>query len=704
MENAFGLARIPGRAFTSRLFVAAPGPVGSGSGVSPLLRLARTAVLLILFVTSFLALSSSASADECPNEQFRKEQFVTETLGECRAYEKVSPADKGLGDIVGDGMTTIAAQAGDAVAFSTRTPFGDTVGSGTVGQTQYVARRTDDAWAVNAITPTGRPDARQTFFTSTLLKLYSNDLRTVVVRAYDLPGATDDAPLRNNIYVEDTATRALETVSKSQVETPTIFDFLVYPDVFWGLSADARHIAFVTETQFLPDAVPVVPNVYKWANGVLSVASILPDGTAAANGADSPANLRGAMSADGSRLLFTASTGGNPQLFMQIDGRKTAWVSETELDPSDPNYQPDPSVQAVGMTPDGRSVFFTSSAPLVPGDTGGGLYRYTDSPNPSSDKNLTRISQGDFNQFIGMSDDGDRVYYHTSGAEVLVWDNGTTRLVSSGVPLEGVGLDLTAAPGNARVTPDGMFLALVSDGILPAKVTNNHNEMYLYSLKDNTLTCTSCPSAPATSDVTVLPASTHGEPTVGSNAFRPRYLSDSGKVFFSTAEALVPRDTNRVFDAYEYDPTTGELSLLSSGTGKDPSTFADASASGDNVFFVTRQRLVESDRDELVDLYDARTDGGFREEQGVTGSSPCQDDGCQGFPGPAPESQTLASVTLTGPGNLNTAASKKQTTRGLTRAQRLRRALKACKGKPKAKKKKCESDARRRFGKSGGSK
>ena len=36
-----------------------------------------------------------------------------------RHYEKVSPADKGRDDIVGDGLTTVAARAGDA-ARSTR--------------------------------------------------------------------------------------------------------------------------------------------------------------------------------------------------------------------------------------------------------------------------------------------------------------------------------------------------------------------------------------------------------------------------------------------------------------------------------------------------------------------------------------------------------------------------------------------------------
>jgi hypothetical protein len=584
-----------------------------------------------------------------------------------RHYEKVSPADKGLGDIVGDGWTTVAAQDGDGVAFNTRTPFGDTVGSGNIGQTQYLARRTDEAWEVHAITPTGRPDARQTvIFAPTIVQIYSNDLRTAVVRGYDLPGATDDAPLRNSIYAEDTATRALQTVTVSQVDRPTVFDFLDYPAPFWGISADARHVAFVAApdpfvgivTQFLPDARPGVSNVYQWDNGVLSVAGRLPDGRVPDGGATSPPNLRGAMSADGSRLLFTGVDGGNPeQLYMRINGTRTVWISESELDRNDPDYATDfqefpTNVQVLGMTPDGRSVFFTTDSRLLAIDRnrgGADLYRYTDSPDPSTDSNLTLISQDGTLagvELMGMSDDGNRVYYRTTEPRMVAWDNETAQLISTVVGASKVGFGLTAFPGDGRVTPDGMFLAFVTDESLTGAVTNHHLEMYRYSLRDNRLTCCSCPPVPATSDVTVLPAATNGRPTVGNAGFRPRFLSDSGQVFFSTGDALVPEDTNGVFDTYKCD-SNGEVSLLSSGTGNDPSTFADASASGNDVFFVTRQRLVASDVDELVDLYDAR-DGSSLPDIVEQPRSECEGDGCQPPPSASPPEHPRGSSLFEG--------------------------------------------------------
>jgi hypothetical protein len=599
--------------------------------------------------------------ESCPNEPIREAQRSTQ-LPDCRAFEKVSPADKGNGDIVGDGDTTVAAKLGDAVAFNSRTNFGDTVGSGSIGHTQYVARRSGQGWDVHAITPTPRPDAKQTLFAPTFFPFYSEDLRTAMGRAYDLPGATDDEPLRNNLYVEDTATRALRTITKSQVDKVSAFDFIQFPAPFWGISADARHVAFVSEetpfgvTQFLPDAAQGVPNVYKWDEGVLSLAGILPDGTVPPSGSTSPPNLRGAMSADGSRLLFYASIGGNSQLYLRIDGQRTAWVSQTELKPSDPSYNPDPgSVEAVGMTPDGRNVFFTTDTPLLAEDDNAGpdLYRYTDSADPDGDSNLTLISHnGSFitaGVFIGMSDNGARVYYRVPGEGLTLWNQGATRVITavaslSADPELGVGLS-AARPGYGRVTPDGSFLVVgtdaTTDGVhgLTGQLINGHREMYLYSLKDDTLRCVSCPLGPATSDATVTPAATEVNLKVGYAGFRPRFLSDSGQVFFSTADALVPQDTNGVLDTYKYDPAAGSMRLLSTGGGKTPSTFADASKNGDDVFLVTRQRFVPSDQDDLVDVYDVRSGGGFSEPVQVP-AFPCQGEGCQGAVGGA-----LAAVT-----------------------------------------------------------
>ena len=96
----------------------------------------------------------------------------------------------------------------------------------------------------------------------------------------------------------------------------------------------------------------------------------------------------------------------------------------------------------------------------------------------------------------------------------------------------------------------------------------------------------------------------------------PRDLSaDGSRVFFETEEALLAADSNSVMDVYEWEREGagscvrdggGCLYLISSGVSSEPSYFAQASSSGGDVFFFTRQSLVGQDEDELVDLYDAR--------------------------------------------------------------------------------------------------
>ena len=55
----------------------------------------------------------------------------------------------------------------------------------------------------------------------------------------------------------------------------------------------------------------------------------------------------------------------------------------------------------------------------------------------------------------------------------------------------------------------------------------------------------------------------------------------------------------------------GCLSLVSTGKGKEPALIADASGNGGDVFFFSRSRLVGQDEDSLMDVYDARVEGGL---------------------------------------------------------------------------------------------
>ena len=197
---------------------------------------------------------------------------------------------------------------------------------------------------------------------------------------------------------------------------------------------------------------------------------------------------------------------------------------------------------------------------------------------------------------------------------------------------------------------------------------------------------------------------------------QPRYLSDGGRLFFNSGDALVPQDVNGTQDVYEWEPssvgscdsasvtfregTGGCVALISSGTSSQESGFLDASEDGGDVFFLTYSRLQPQDYDKAIDIYDAHE---------CTSSSPCfptpvpqppacvTADACRVAPLPQPTNFAApASSTFSGTGNVT--PSKPSSVRPLTRAQKLARALKACRKKPKRERGACEKHARKLYG------
>ena len=82
---------------------------------------------------------------------------------------------------------------------------------------------------------------------------------------------------------------------------------------------------------------------------------------------------------------------------------------------------------------------------------------------------------------------------------------------------------------------------------------------------------------------------------------QPRYLSNSGRLFFDSPDQLVPGASNGKEDVYEYEPNNtgsctlenGCVGLISSGSSQQESAFLEASENGENAFFTTAQPLVE---------------------------------------------------------------------------------------------------------------
>ena len=143
-------------------------------------------------------------------------------------------------------------------------------------------------------------------------------------------------------------------------------------------------------------------------------------------------------------------------------------------------------------------------------------------------------------------------------------------------------------------------------------------------------------------------------------------LTDDGRVFFNSSDALDARDLDETEDVYEWEPqgtrncqpespifsksTEACLGLISTGTSAFASSLLGVSSDGADAFFFTRDTLVpQDDNGELAKIYDAREFGGFPFQPAAP---PCAaSDECHGAGSPTPPPPPIKSIAGEG-GNL----------------------------------------------------
>ncbi|HUB98470.1 MAG TPA: hypothetical protein VMS11_01465 [Solirubrobacterales bacterium] len=252
-----------------------------------------------------------------------------------------------------------------------------------------------------------------------------------------------------------------------------------------------------------------------------------------------------------------------------------------------------------------------------------------------------------------------------SGINLYSWQGGSARFVTTLLENDNSeqGVWSTApVKRGAEASPDGRWLAFSSKARLTGIDSNGAcagaagesgalpcPEIFLYDSSTRTLRCSSCNpvgAPPLGQSALLVPRN--------AEAFLPqaRFLTNSGRLYFDSADRLSVLDTNgAVEDIYQYEPNgvgtcvraEGCVSLISTGQGEYDANLLTIDPTGGNVFFTTRNRLVSADRDDLIDLYDAREGGGFPEEGAPPGE--CQGEGCQSAQSPpvepSPSSQTV---------------------------------------------------------------
>jgi hypothetical protein len=357
----------------------------------------------------------------------------------------------------------------------------------------------------------------------------------------------------------------------------------------------------------------------------------------------------------------------------------------------------------LGATADGSKALFSSNSALTenantgPSDGGRDLYMYDAATDGLTDLTAKAGGNGaEVRGVLGYSDDASSVYFVANGVlaegatpgncqdetetingscNVYLWHNGAITFIA---PLGGpsasrdvrdwapttVGAGNGPEPRAARVTPDGETLLFRSQRKLSTYDNEGIAEMYRYTATDGQLACVSCSptsSPPAgNAGVSNIPAK-FTEPSRQA-AVTTRNLASSGRrLFFDTPDKLVASDVNGVNDVYEWEANGegscesesedgGCIYLISTGTSPDPSYFVDASVDGADVFILTSQPLVAQDKDELVDVYDARVLGGIP-AQNRPDPVPCAGEACAGPVPAAPATQTPGTPGFVGTGN-----------------------------------------------------
>jgi hypothetical protein len=689
--------------------------------------------------------SAQASADaECPNQAFRT--LASARLPDCRAHEMVSPVDKG-GIGISVGCNTNCQRAGivegtpggEKLTYSSAASFGDQPGA--PYSSQYIASRGVEGWSshgINAPRDNTIYGTYSFFDLNTQYDAFTEDLSTAWLHNDNLTPLTADALHGTfDLYKRDNTADSYEALTNEEAMIPPREG---EPVTFAGHSADGSHSVFLANNV-----------LYDAEGNVHRVVNVLPDGTisnephlGAYVGVDysgyGETSVEHAISDDGSRIFWTDSESTPGNLYVRIDGSRTIPISTTgifrdastdgsevlfdtgahdggsggagslyqfDVDTQTTHLIADEEYGVLGASDDLSYIYFVSKASLAPSAEEGQFNLYLDHEGEIS--RVAALSPED----VGLADGGQEFY------------NGQPDVVSR-KPID----------RPARVTPDGRHIVFDSVGSLTGydntdAVTGAADvEVFRYDADAHRLTCVSCNPSGARPVGQPLPKpyTAIGEsisqftaaawlPTSETSLYSTRPLSDDGdRVFFNSFDSLVPRDGNSAQDVYEWeaagsgdcseqspafsDANGGCLSLISSGESPGASEFVDASSSGDDVFFTTEQGLVPQDPG-LVDIYDARVDGGFPAPQVAAAS--CEGEACQSPPAP-PRDATPASASFSSPpvkavmAPKATVVAPKRKTASQVRANELAKALKACRAKTRAKRKGCEVTARKRYG------
>jgi hypothetical protein len=291
---------------------------------------------------TFTTPAEPGSAPEtCPNAQARTEQPYGQALPDCRAYELVSPLDKG--DLSAEAVDSRASVSDEpsgpeaaAVAYVSRGSFsepGQTEPQGSRKENRYLARREADGWSTQSLTPSSTAREAQRVAFAELL--FTPDLSTGLLASEDTPLVKDgELAGYDNLYVANLTSSPASYQTVTNVNPPGTQPYEnatgAYTPQAVGVSTDLSHVFFQLHANLTANAEGNVEHVYDWTGGKLSLVDVPPMGTMFEHGAaaGAPGNFYEpedgdtwhAVSANGLRVFFTAGEelGGQPSAAGQL--------------------------------------------------------------------------------------------------------------------------------------------------------------------------------------------------------------------------------------------------------------------------------------------------------------------------------------------------------------------------------------------------
>ncbi len=542
---------------------------------------------------------------------------------------------------------------------------------------------------------------------------------------------------------------------------------------FYGATPDMGHVIIrsnVPLTAATPEGQPTHggAGLWEWTVGKepkeqLQIVSVLPDGEQSPSssvglGTENNDNARGAISNDGSRIVWSArDQQGIVDVFVRDVSRdQTVLVDEIEEGAAGDNGGFENEAEFQFASSDGSRVLFTDEARLTTNSTASGrsndLYecriveveeagkkvlrcKLTDltvdpgghagvegivDVGSKEDTNLYFVATGKLtskanSQGAEAKNNESNIYLSHFDSETGKWKEPVfiATLSARDGPdfVRGEGSRANLAGKTSRVSPNGEYLAFMSERPLTgydnrdASSGEPDEELFLYDARLNRLVCVSCnptgarpagvlergSEPPLLADperlwlggsleetehwlAASVPGWTNLEGTVA--RYQSRYLSDSGRLFFDSPDALVPQATNGLMDVYEYQPvgvgsceassstyserSGGCVGLISSGSSGEESAFLDASENGNDVFFLSSARLVGADTGSSLAVYDAHVCGAGEpcSTEAIAPPSCETADSCRNAPGLQPTIfGASGSATFSGAGNPTPASS-----------------------------------------------